>query len=75
MRLVGLWLLLAIPGRLAAQGGYLSYSTYLGGDSEDLIHAGTTDSAGNVYLAGETTSVAQRICPGRAEFRDKATGS
>ena len=42
--------------RLCAQGSYLSYSTYLGGDGEDIIHAVATDSAGNVYLAGETTS-------------------
>ena len=56
MRIVGLWLLLAIPACLSAQGSYLSYSTYLGGDGEDIIHAVATDSAGNVYLAGETTS-------------------
>jgi hypothetical protein len=56
MRTVGLWLLLAIPARLCAQGSYLSYSTYLGGGGEDIIHAVATDSAGNVYLAGETTS-------------------
>ena len=47
--------LLALP--LAAQSGsYLSYSSYLGGDGEDLIHAMALDSAGNVYVAGETTS-------------------
>ena len=56
MRTVGLWLLLAISARLSAQGSYLNYSTYLGGDGEDIIHAVATDSAGNVYLAGETTS-------------------
>ena len=56
MRTAGLCLLLTIPALLAAQGSYLSYSTYLGGDGEDIIHAVATDSAGNVYLAGETTS-------------------
>lgn len=56
MRTVGLWLLLAMSVRLSAQGSYLSYSTYLGGDGEDIIHAVATDPAGNVYLAGETTS-------------------
>jgi Beta-propeller repeat len=56
MRTVGLWLLLVIPARLSAQGSYLSYSTYLSGDGEDIVHAVATDSAGNVYLAGETTS-------------------
>ena len=56
MRTVGLWLLLAIPARLCAQGSFLGYSTYLGGDGEDIVHAVATDIAGNVYLAGETTS-------------------
>src|SRR5580704_2421947 len=56
MRTIGLWLLLAIPAPLSAQGSYLSYSTYLGGDGEDIVHAVVADSAGNVYLAGETTS-------------------
>jgi uncharacterized protein (TIGR03437 family) len=56
MRTVWLWLLLAIPARLSAQGSYLSYSTYLGGDGEDIVHAIATDFVGNVYLAGETTS-------------------
>ncbi|HME06139.1 MAG TPA: SBBP repeat-containing protein [Bryobacteraceae bacterium] len=56
MRTVGLCLLLAIPARLCAQSSYLSYSSYLGGDGEDIVHAASTDFAGNVYLAGETTS-------------------
>jgi uncharacterized protein (TIGR03437 family) len=56
MRTIGLCLLLAIPAGLSAQGSYLSYSSYLGGDGEDIVHAIATDSAGNVYLAGETTS-------------------
>lgn len=56
MRAIGLWLLLAIPTRLCAQGSYLSYSSYLGGDGEDIVHAVATDFAGNAYLAGETTS-------------------
>jgi hypothetical protein len=55
MRTVGLELLLAIPVRLSAQSGYLSYSSYLGGDGEDIVHAVATDSAVNAYLA-ETTS-------------------
>src|SRR6185369_10320088 len=56
MRTVALWMLLAISANLSAQGSYLSYSTYLGGDGEDVIHSLATDSAGNVYVAGETTS-------------------
>ena len=34
----------------------LIYSTYLGGSSEDLVHAIAVDSQGNVFLAGETAS-------------------
>ena len=34
----------------------LTYSTYLGGSSNDLVHAMAVDSQGNVYLAGETVS-------------------
>ena len=56
MRTVGLWLLLATAARLGARSSYLSYSTYPGGDGEDIIHAVATDFAGNVYVAGETTS-------------------
>ncbi len=64
MRSVGLWILLAIPAGLWAQGSYLSYSSYLGGDGEDIVHAVATDSAGNVYLAGETTSSNFPVTPG-----------
>src|SRR5581483_11536272 len=56
LRTVGFCLLMAIASRLCAQGSYLSYSTYIGGDSEDIIHAVATDLTGNVYVAGETTS-------------------
>ncbi len=56
--------LLAIPAQLSAQGSYLSYSSYLGGDGEDIVHAIATDSAGNVYLAGETTSSNFPVTPG-----------
>jgi len=64
MRSVGFWLLLAIPAGLWAQGSYLSYSSYLDGDGEDIVHAVATDSAGNVYLAGETTSSNFPVTPG-----------
>lgn len=64
MRTAGLWLTLAATARLCAQGSYLSYSTYLGGDGEDIVHAIATDLAGNVYLAGETTSSNFPVTPG-----------
>ena len=64
MRNVRFWMLLAIPAGLWAQGSYLSYSSYLGGDGEDIVHAVATDLAGNLYLAGETTSSNFPVTPG-----------
>ncbi len=40
----------------ASQPSFLGYSTYLGGDGVDLIHAMAMDGSGNFYLTGETTS-------------------
>src|ERR1035438_3933473 len=44
------------PGPPQASHNVLTYSTYLGGSSDDLVHAIAVDSRGNVYLAGETVS-------------------
>jgi hypothetical protein len=41
---------------LEANPGALAYSTYLGGDGSDIIHAMVVDAGGNVYLTGETLS-------------------
>jgi hypothetical protein len=35
----------------------LSYSTYLGGSSTDHFHCVAVDSAGNAYVAGDTSSI------------------
>ena len=42
----------------------LTYSTYLGGGSNDTVHAMAIDSQGNVYLAGETVSPDFPVTPG-----------
>lgn len=47
--------LLVLPAAAAANP-VLSYSTYLRGSGGDLPQAITTDSSGNVYIAGSTTS-------------------
>ncbi len=49
-----------------AEGSHntLTYSTYLGGNSNDLVHAIAVDSQGNVYLAGETVSSDFPVTPG-----------
>jgi hypothetical protein len=41
---------------LNAQTGGLEYATYLGGSSDDYVGAIAVDSAGSVYVVGQTTS-------------------
>ncbi len=49
----------------------LVYSTYLGGNFEDLANAITVDSAGNVYVTGETSSA---NFPRKHAFQPKLKG-
>ena len=42
----------------------LTYSTYLGGSSNDTVHAIAVDAKGSVYLAGETVSPNFPVTPG-----------
>lgn len=51
---------------LTAGGDDLVYSTYFGGGDEDQANAIAIDSAGNAYIAGETTS---RNLPMKNEFQ------
>ncbi len=46
----------AFVTRLAPNGGSLSYSTYLGGSSEDYGRGIAVDSSGNAYVVGYTLS-------------------
>jgi uncharacterized protein (TIGR03437 family) len=50
----------------------LTYSTYLGGSSNDTVHAIAVDVQGNVYLAGETVSADFPTTPGA--FQQKHAG-
>jgi uncharacterized protein (TIGR03437 family) len=56
MRVAGLLFLALLAGALQASSGALAYSTYLGGDGADIIHAMAVDASNNVYLTGETLS-------------------
>ncbi len=51
----------------------LTYSSYLGGSSNDAVHAIATDAGGNVYLAGETVSPDFPTTPGA--FQPKHGGT
>jgi hypothetical protein len=42
--------------KLSPEGSTLVYSTYLGGNARDEGHGIAVDSAGNAYVAGETSS-------------------
>jgi hypothetical protein len=42
--------------KLNSAGDALVYSTYLGGDNEDVGHSVAVDSAGNAYVTGSTSS-------------------
>ncbi len=50
-----LWATVMCPGAYAASAAY-SYSSYLGGESRDVVHDMARDAAGNIYLTGETAS-------------------
>src|SRR5258706_8894697 len=56
MRISGLLCLALAVSTLQAGPGVLSYSTYLGGNGADIIHAMAIDSSNNVYLTGEALS-------------------
>jgi photosystem II stability/assembly factor-like uncharacterized protein len=47
----------AFVARLAANGGSLLYSTYLGGNAGDFGNSIAIDAAGNLYIAGQTNSL------------------
>ncbi len=54
--------------RLAPDGSAFVYSTFLGGDEDDMLNGVTIDGAGNTYLAGWTYSVDFPGVPGNAGF-------
>jgi uncharacterized protein (TIGR03437 family) len=56
----------AIQAQVLPQGvrNILTYSTYLGGASDDSAHAVAVDPQGNVYVVGETVSADFPVTPG-----------
>lgn len=69
MRILGL---LCLASAAQAGSGALNYSTYLGGDGADLIHAMAIDAANNIYLTGETFSSNFPVT--RGAFQQKHAG-
>jgi Tol biopolymer transport system component len=53
--------------KLNAAGSALLYSTYLGGSAEDAGFAIAVDAAGDMYVAGRTTSSNFQTTPGAAD--------
>jgi uncharacterized protein (TIGR03437 family) len=64
MRILALLFFALAARALQAASGTLDYSTYLGGDGADLIHAMAIDAANNIYLTGETFSSNFPVTPG-----------
>jgi uncharacterized protein (TIGR03437 family) len=56
MRVCGLFFLALAAQAMQGASGALAYSTYLGGDGADIIHAMAIDSSNNIYITGETLS-------------------
>lgn len=54
----------AFVAKLSATGSELVYSTYLGGNGEDSGSGIATDSAGNAFVTGSTTSANFPATPG-----------
>jgi Beta-propeller repeat/Putative metal-binding motif/Thrombospondin type 3 repeat len=61
--------------KLNATGSALSYSTYLGGSSNDSGLGIAVDSAGNAYITGQTTSTDFPIEPGAVSTQLNLNGS
>ncbi|MCS6805509.1 MAG: SBBP repeat-containing protein [Acidobacteriota bacterium] len=62
--------------KLNASGTALVYSTFLGGNSDDLAYAIALDQAGNVYVTGQTTSANFPVLdalPGQSTFLGSST--
>jgi uncharacterized protein (TIGR03437 family) len=72
MRILALLFFALAACALQAGSGALDYSTYLGGDGADIIHAMAIDASNNVYLTGETFSSNFPVTPGA--FQQKHAG-
>lgn len=60
----------------APPSGFLLYSTYLGGSGGDVAYGVTSDSSGNLYVAGYTISTDFPVTPdaGESTFGDGVEG-
>ena len=54
----------AFVSKLSADGSTLLYSTYLGGENEDVAYGIAVDNAGDAYVTGTTDSPHYPVTPG-----------
>ncbi|MBZ5610168.1 MAG: SBBP repeat-containing protein [Acidobacteriia bacterium] len=65
----------AFVAKLNPTGNKLLYSTYLGGNQDDLGLAIAIDSAGNAYIGGATASSNFPLTPGGGEYQSTYSGA
>jgi len=65
----------AFVAKLNPTGAALVYSTYLGGSIGDIGNAIALDAAGNVYVAGQTTSTDFPVTPGAFQTTNQGAGN
>ena len=68
-------LLLAVCASAQTTRSGLTWSTYLGGDSEDIAAAVAIDSQGSVYVAGSTVSSNFPVTNGTLQTKQAGTAS
>ncbi len=72
MRIPVIWCLALAARALPGASGALDYSTFLGGDGADVIHAMAIDASNNIYLTGETRSSNFPVTPGAFQQKSAA---
>ena len=64
----------AIVAKIGPNGDKLIYSTYLGGNHDEIGLAIAIDGAGNAYVTGATSSLNFPVTPGGTAFQPRLSG-